>query len=265
LYIIIYNGQNGFKISYNEEKKMKFLTSLCVLFSLLLFPAFSQVQANLEKADALYDSDAYQPCKDLLLTTLELASANQEKAGVLWRLSRVTQTLGDLAEEKGTQQAELLKYYEEGEKYADQGVAADPQNPLPYFWKAANMGRWGQVKGILNALGKAQPMLDQLKLALAQAPDDTDSFYVLQKLYVQVPGWPVSFGNKEYGVSLGRKAVDLMQKDLRLLMHAANESGVCLPASSLVHHLFTAAQSAGHGKSGTQALYTVMQRLAAGK
>lgn len=56
--------------------------------------------------------------------------------------------------------------------------------------------------------------------------------------------------------------IDLMQKDLRLLMHAANEAGVCLPASSLVHHLFTSAQAAGHGKSGTQALYTVIQRLA---
>jgi len=57
--------------------------------------------------------------------------------------------------------------------------------------------------------------------------------------------------------------IDLMQKDLRLLMAAANESGVCLPASSLVHHLFTSAQAAGLGKSGTQALYTVIQRLAA--
>lgn len=56
--------------------------------------------------------------------------------------------------------------------------------------------------------------------------------------------------------------IDLMQKDLRLLMQAAQQSGVCLPASSLVHHLFTAAQAAGHGRSGTQALYTVIDRLA---
>jgi 3-hydroxyisobutyrate dehydrogenase len=55
--------------------------------------------------------------------------------------------------------------------------------------------------------------------------------------------------------------IDLMQKDLRLVMHAAHESGVCLPATSLVHHLFTAAQAAGHGPSGTQALFTVLQRL----
>ncbi len=56
--------------------------------------------------------------------------------------------------------------------------------------------------------------------------------------------------------------IDLMQKDLRLVMQAAHEAGVCLPASSLVHHLFTAAQAAHRGKEGTQALFTVIQRLA---
>lgn len=59
--------------------------------------------------------------------------------------------------------------------------------------------------------------------------------------------------------------INLMQKDLRILMHAAHESGVCLPAASLVHHLFTAAQAAGHGQDGTQALFTVIQRLSSGQ
>lgn len=59
--------------------------------------------------------------------------------------------------------------------------------------------------------------------------------------------------------------IDLMQKDLKLVMQAAHESGVCLPASSLVHHLFTAAQAAGHGESGTQALFTVIERLSRGE
>jgi 3-hydroxyisobutyrate dehydrogenase len=55
--------------------------------------------------------------------------------------------------------------------------------------------------------------------------------------------------------------IDLMQKDLRLIMSAAHESGVCLPACSLVHHLFTSAQAAGRGKEGTQALFSVIERL----
>jgi 3-hydroxyisobutyrate dehydrogenase len=57
--------------------------------------------------------------------------------------------------------------------------------------------------------------------------------------------------------------INLMQKDLRLLMQAAEESSTSLPAASLVHQLFAAAQAAGHGKDGTQAMFTVLEKLAA--
>lgn len=56
--------------------------------------------------------------------------------------------------------------------------------------------------------------------------------------------------------------IDLQQKDLRLVLQAAQESNTSLPAASLVHQLFTAAQAAGHGKEGTQALFTVTEKLA---
>ena len=56
--------------------------------------------------------------------------------------------------------------------------------------------------------------------------------------------------------------IDLQQKDLRLVLQAAGESHTPLPAVSLVHQLFASAQSAGRGKDGTQALFTVLQRLA---
>jgi 3-hydroxyisobutyrate dehydrogenase len=56
--------------------------------------------------------------------------------------------------------------------------------------------------------------------------------------------------------------IDLQQKDLKLVLEAAAESNASLPAASLVHQLFTAAQAAGHGKDGTQALFTVLEKLA---
>jgi 3-hydroxyisobutyrate dehydrogenase len=56
--------------------------------------------------------------------------------------------------------------------------------------------------------------------------------------------------------------IDLQQKDLKLVMEAAAESKASLPAASLVHQLFTAAQAAGHGREGTQALYRVLETLA---
>ena len=56
--------------------------------------------------------------------------------------------------------------------------------------------------------------------------------------------------------------IDLMQKDLKLVLQTAEESNASLPAASLVHQLFTAAQAARHGKDGTQALYTVLEMMA---
>lgn len=58
--------------------------------------------------------------------------------------------------------------------------------------------------------------------------------------------------------------VDLMQKDLRLIMQTAAETKVSLPAAALVHQLFASVQAAGRGRDGTQALYTVLQKLSAG-
>jgi 3-hydroxyisobutyrate dehydrogenase len=56
--------------------------------------------------------------------------------------------------------------------------------------------------------------------------------------------------------------IDLIQKDLRIIMETAEHSGTSLPGAALVHQLFTAAQAAGHGREGTQALYTVLSKLA---
>jgi len=56
--------------------------------------------------------------------------------------------------------------------------------------------------------------------------------------------------------------INLQQKDLRLVMQAAEESNTSLPAASLVHQLFTAAEAAGHSKDGTQALFLVIEKLA---
>jgi len=57
--------------------------------------------------------------------------------------------------------------------------------------------------------------------------------------------------------------VDLMQKDLRLVMEAAEAKHVSLPATSLIHQLLATLQAHGDGKSGTQALVKVIEQLSA--
>jgi 3-hydroxyisobutyrate dehydrogenase len=59
--------------------------------------------------------------------------------------------------------------------------------------------------------------------------------------------------------------VQLQQKDLRLALAAARRLGVPLPATALVHQLFTALETRGGGALGTQALVTALERLAGGE
>jgi 3-hydroxyisobutyrate dehydrogenase len=55
--------------------------------------------------------------------------------------------------------------------------------------------------------------------------------------------------------------VELMQKDLRLVMEAAESTGVPLPATSLIYQAFDSLKSTGESKSGTQSLVKVLERL----
>jgi tetratricopeptide (TPR) repeat protein len=99
--------------------------------------------------------------------------------------------------------------------YGDQAIETDPSNNLGYYWKASNLGRWGETRGILSSLRQAGPMRDLLEQSIQRDPDHAESYYVLGLLYARVPGGLISFGNTDYAVSLGRKAVDLHLADVR--------------------------------------------------
>jgi 3-hydroxyisobutyrate dehydrogenase len=55
--------------------------------------------------------------------------------------------------------------------------------------------------------------------------------------------------------------VDLIQKDLRLVMEATEAVKTPLPVTSFIHQMYYSIQSAGEGKSGTQALVKAMERV----
>ena len=56
--------------------------------------------------------------------------------------------------------------------------------------------------------------------------------------------------------------VDLVQKDLRLALEAADTSRLPLPVTSLIHQLYYSLQAAGEGQNGTQCLVKALERLA---
>ena len=55
--------------------------------------------------------------------------------------------------------------------------------------------------------------------------------------------------------------VDLLQKDLRLVMEASDSAKISLPATALVHQMFSSLEATCNGKECTQALVKVLERL----
>jgi tetratricopeptide (TPR) repeat protein len=185
-------------------------------FLLIFVPlGMADFQDILDRVDRLHQAEDYEQAKRLIESSMAEAKSGADKAELHWRLARAWLNLGDEAEDSGSAEEALLTYFESGEAEAQKAIEADPNNHLGYYWKSANIGRWGQVKGILNSLFKAKPMRDLLQQALAVEPEHADSYYVLGQLYEQVPGFPVSFGDKDYAVSLGRKSVDLHEQQVR--------------------------------------------------
>jgi 3-hydroxyisobutyrate dehydrogenase len=56
--------------------------------------------------------------------------------------------------------------------------------------------------------------------------------------------------------------VKLQQKDLKLVLHEADQMQLALPATSLVHSLFNALETTGASNEGTQALVKILEKLA---
>ncbi|MFP4384990.1 MAG: hypothetical protein ACLFST_13040 [Spirochaetia bacterium] len=189
-----------------------------ILVALVFLAAFSlsaDISGVLDEADALRKDGNFSAAESLLESNLSRAASGSEKAEIYWRLARLKLNTGERLADKGGSNSELIDLYLAGQDYAETAMEADPDNHLGYYWSSANIGKYGQVKGVLKSLAKAKPMRELLTTAISLKPDFPDAYFVLGQLYEKLPGGIISFGNDDYAVSLGRRAVDLMEKEVR--------------------------------------------------
>ena len=183
--------------------------------AIICLSAISMASAGFDAAHSdrlFYNLHGYDEDLAYLEDALEDASSDEEKAAILWRLSRTVLTITDGIEGKDAR----LAGYAESEGYADQSLSL-AETPDGYFWKASAIGRTGQVNGPLNSLMKARPMLELcLKVQDDFGCDMSDCWYVMGLLYNQLPGSPISFGNKEYAISYMRRCIDTQDTANRL-------------------------------------------------
>lgn len=166
------------------------------------------------KVEALHENEDYRGAIAYLESGLGQISG-RPKAMALTLLARETCAWGTVRRSQGAKAEELLPIFEKGEAYASQALAHDKGLFQTYYWRSANVGRWGQVKGVLDSLFKAESMKNDLIAAIRLNPVHPESYNVLGLLHAALPGFPISFGNKDYAVSLARKAVDLVKEEWR--------------------------------------------------
>jgi 3-hydroxyisobutyrate dehydrogenase len=151
------------------------------------------------------------------------------------------------------------------------GAAADVERAMPAFQA---MGKTithvgdtgaGQTVKLVNqvlVVGNCLAMCEALLLAQAGGVD-------LQKtLDAVAPGAAGSWMLSNRGPQIIRRdwrpgfMIDLQQKDVRLVLDAADELGVPLPATSLIFNLYRTLQSRDLGSEGNHALIKALENLA---
>ena len=188
---------------------MKKVVSMLVV---LLIAVLAVAALDFTSVDDTYVKDIDdQKVYDTLKGMLSQAQTNEEKAEVLWRLSRVCVDLGDELDDDDKDAK--FKKYEEGEAYALQSIEANP-NPMAYLWKCANIGRWGQTKGIMNSLKKADPMKEDLKVVTDKfnCLDSSECWYTLAVLFDSLPG--MFGGDSNFAISYARAACDTIPSNV---------------------------------------------------
>ncbi len=190
------------------------MKKFAMLLSIFLICSFAFATLDFSEVDALYLTDAHdQEVYDKLKVMLDQAKEGEEKANVLWRLSRVCVDLGDAVDKND--KATRFAIYEEGEQYALDSIEAYP-TAQGYLWKCSNIGRWGQTKGVFDSLAKAKPMVQDLQYMIDNLDclDSSEAWYVLAVLYKSLPGKPFSFGNDNAAISYGRIACDTIPSNV---------------------------------------------------
>lgn len=182
---------------------MKKIASILVLLMVL---AMALTALDFKAVDDLYDQGSdNQMVYDSLQGMLKNAKSDTEKSEVLWRLSRVCVDLGDALDEKDKNAKFAI--YTEGENYAMKSIEAHP-NYLAYLWKCANIGRYGQTKGVMDSLAKVKPMKADIRVITDDfnVVDSSETWYTLGILQNKVPG--IFGGDSVAAISYMRAACD---------------------------------------------------------
>mgnify|MGYP001300220440 CR=1 FL=1 len=156
-------------------------------------------------ADKDWKKRANPGVADEMIASLEEATkASPSNGELLWRLSRAYWWK---AARYTTDRVEKLAVLDKAKAAGEQGAKLAPGNADAQYWHAVSIAQAGQIRGILQSLFMVKPTKEALDKALAIDPNHASSHYLMAELMHQVPGPPISIGNKAKSVEEARLAV----------------------------------------------------------
>lgn len=177
---------------------------LKILFIASLVLNFTSVDREFK-----YDCN-YQSNINTLEVMLEEASTAEQRAEVLWRLSRSYLMLGELEEDKEGKRI----YFNKGIDYASQGIEEDPTNIQCYMWHCANVGRECQTHSLMDQAAAVPVMTEDLTKILDELdhPEFSEAWQALSEMYYHHP-----FKSNESAINFARMAAcNIPNDELRL-------------------------------------------------
>ena len=163
------------------------------------------VSEDIKKLDSLYE---YRHKNSSYLKTVknELEKRykeNSELSDVTWRLAKIYFTYGDNSKSKDKK----LYWYNKGKTKAKESMEKFPDVAEGHFWYAANLGRIGQVKGVLNSLGLAPTIKKEFEKTLNFNPKHTGALDGLAVFYYEIP--PLIGGSLSKSLNYLNKAIQI--------------------------------------------------------
>lgn len=138
--------------------------------------------------------------KNILKEVLEEEPDN-EKA--LWKISRVYYFMGNMESDK----EKKLEYYERGKNFAEKLIQINENNPEGHFYLAANLGRIGQVRGVMKSLSLAPKVKGSFEKTLQLDSLHTGAMDGLAVVYYSLPG--IFGGDINKSIELLQKAISV--------------------------------------------------------
>lgn len=148
----------------------------------------------------------------MLESALLATSDPFEQATYLWHLARLQLDRAVIAMDEGASNTALNPMFSAADSYAQQSIDTHPTSH-GHFYKAATLAVWSGTQRNLGSLSLISSAHKHLESAVSIDPTYADAWHTLGQLYLELPGWPISFGNIVHAASFARKATAVATRD----------------------------------------------------